>query len=361
MVPLVLSVALVLGTGALGVVLTTNANAKAQSIHSRDRDSLQGTLASLGKQYLLFSLKEGLDYASSGSWSLQPGDPGDAARLRSFVDHATLLNYGAALVDLNARPLNFYTSGPGLPTADNPGYLPMIADLTAGRPNVSSVMTIGGIPIVAMGVPVAVGGVNKAVLVGFTRLDRWPMETYVAALHYGRTGKAYVVDSTGTIVAATDPTAIGRPLGQSRAMEAVTQGRTGDYQDRSGHMVAYAPFGIGGWAGLTIQSSGEFFGPIRSGHWRAEMAIVALLAIAGVVIIVLGYKWEAARRRYQERHLAEVVNELKELARLHPISTTRSDFRATAPAAQARRACSPSRPRSFERTFPPDGDSPSVL
>jgi diguanylate cyclase (GGDEF)-like protein len=302
MAPLLLSVSLILGTGALGIALSNNANDKAEAVLRADRDNLESTLAGLGKQYLLFSLKEGLDYASTGAWSLRPGDPADAARLHSFVDHAVLLDYGAALVGLGGQPLNAYSSGPDLPSPTDPGYAPMKRALLAGKPDVSALMRVGTIPVVAMAVPIAVGGQTKALFVGFVRLDRSALETYVESLHYGKTGKAYVTDATGTVVASTDPAAIGTRLDQAQALAAVGRGRAGVYDDaRSATTVAYAPFGIGGWAGLTLQNSTEFFGPIRSGHLSIELAIVAMLAVASGIILVFGYKREAARRRFHER------------------------------------------------------------
>ena len=302
MVPLLLSVCLVLGTGALGIALSNHANAKAEAVLRADRYNLETTLAGLGKQYVLFSLKEGLDYASTGTWSLSPGDPADAARLHSFVDHAVLLNYGAALVNLEAEPLNFYTAGPGLPPPSNPGYAPMEQALLAGQPDASSLMWVGKIPVVAMAVPIEVNGQTKALFVGFVRLDRSPLETYVEHLHYGRTGKAYVVDSSGTVVAATDPADIGRHMDQPTALAAIARGGAGIHQgNRSASTVAYAPFGIGGWGGLTVQSATEFYGPVQSGHLTIELGIIALLAVASGIILVLGYTREAARRRFHEQ------------------------------------------------------------
>lgn len=298
--PLVVSVALVVATGTLGFVLAESANSRSSALHRSDRDNLQSTLASLGKQYVLFSLKEGQDYASTGTWSLRKGDPADQARLQSFVDHAILLNYGVALLGLGGEELNQYSAGPGLPPMADPGYRPMVSALIAGQPDVSSVMKVGGIPVVAMGVPVVVAGQTRAVFMGFVRLDRSALETYVQSIRYGKTGVAYVVDSAGTVVAATDPSMVGRPIEQPRAMAAVSKARAGDYQ-AGGRLVSYAPFGVGGWSGMTTQSSSEFFGPIRSGSLRVELAIVALLAVASVVITVLGYKREAARRRFQEQ------------------------------------------------------------
>ena len=298
--PLILSVALVVATGTIGFLLASSASSRSAALHRSDRDASQSTLASLGKQYVLVSLKEGLDYASTGTWSLKAGDPGDLARLQQFTSHATLLNYGAALVGLDGKELNAYSAGPGLPAETDPGYRPMISALTAAQPDVSSVMRVGSIPVIAMGVPVVVGGSTKAVFVGYVRLDRSALETYVESIHYGKTGKEYVVDSAGTIVAATDPADIGRSIGQPVAVNAVGQNQSGDYQ-RNGRLVSYAPFAVGGWSGMAVQSSSEFFGPIRSGQLRVESAIIALLAIASVVITVLGYKREAARRRFQEQ------------------------------------------------------------
>lgn len=307
MAPVLLSVSLVLGTGALGIALSDHANAQAEGVLRADRTTLQSTLAGLGKQYVLFSLKEGLDYSSTGTWSLRPGDPADAARLHSFVAHAVLLNYGAALVNLEGQPLNAYAAGPGLPPPTDPGYAPMKRALLAGKPDVSSLMWVGRIPVIAMAVPITVGGQTKALFVGYVRLDRSALETYVERLSYGKTGQTYVVDSTGTVVASTNPADIGRHMDQPRALAAVEKSMTGIYDNhQSGTTVAYAPLAIGGWAGLISQKTTEFFGTLQSGHLSIELGIVGVLAVASAIILLLGYKRDAARRRFQEQlaHLA---------------------------------------------------------
>ena len=306
MVPVLLSVSLVLATGALGIALSDHANAQAEGVLRADRTDLEATLAGLGKQYVLFSLKEGLDYSSTGTWSLRPGDPADAARLRTFVDHAVLLNYGAALVNLQGQPLNAYAAGPGLPPPTDPGYAPMKRALLAGKPDVSSLMRVGTIPLVAMGVPITVVGHVKALFVGYVRLDRSALETYVEHIRYGKTGKTYVVDSTGTVVASTDPADIGRHFGQARALSAVAKGETGIYDTQSGATIIYAPLAIGGWSGMISQNTPEFFGTIQRGHLSIELGIVGVLAVASAIILLLGYRRDAARRRFQEQlaHLA---------------------------------------------------------
>ncbi|HYA69632.1 MAG TPA: diguanylate cyclase [Acidimicrobiales bacterium] len=299
--PVALSVCLVLATGALGIVLSNRASAKSESVLQASRVSLESTLAGLGKQYVLFSLKEGLDYASTGSWSLGPGDPADAARLHAFVDHAVLLNYGAALVNLSGQPLNAYASGPGLPPPTDPGYNPMKQALLAGQPDVSSLMWVGHIPVVAMAVPIEEDGQIAGLFVGFVRLDRSALETYVQRLHYGKSGQSYVVDSTGTVVAATNPAAIGTHLDEPRALAAIGDGKTGLLDDhRSKDTVTYSPLAIGGWGGLIVERSSEFYGPVQSGHLGIELGIIALLAVASGALLIFGYRREAARRRFHE-------------------------------------------------------------
>lgn len=294
------SVVLVCVTGAIAIALTTQATDKAEAIHLQDRQALQTTLSGLGSQYLLFSLKEGLDYASTGTWNLVPGDPADSARLQNFVAHAVLLNYGAAVVDLGGHVLSSYAAGPGLPPISDPGYQPMIRALLAHRPDVSSVMATGGFHVVAMGVPITVEGVTKAVFVGYVRLVTSALETYVRSLHEGRAAAVYVIDSTGTVVAATDPARIGRPFGSQQGQTDIARGRSAAYLDsRSQTVVAVSALGIGGWGGATTQSATEFYGPLRSGHLRIELGIVALLVLAVVLVLVLNHKREAARRRFQ--------------------------------------------------------------
>src|SRR5258708_6780209 len=71
-------------------------------------------------------------------------------------------------------------------------------------------------------------------------------------------------------------------------------------QDGQGMVASYAPIAVGGWGAITTQTSGEFFGTIRRGHQRIEVAVLALLAVASLVIVVLGYIWEPARRKHQQ-------------------------------------------------------------
>ncbi|MBV9286034.1 MAG: EAL domain-containing protein [Acidimicrobiia bacterium] len=154
-----------------------------------------------------------------------------------------------------------------------------------------------------LGVPVMVNGTPKAVLIGFFRADRTPLQSYAERLRYGKTGEGYVVDSTGAIVAASRIGEVGTTLPSNPGVSAAANGHHGFAEFGSGksrQVVSYAPVGVGGWAVLTVQRSNEFFGPIRSGHLRIQLALLVLLALAAAVIAVLTYKREATRRRFQE-------------------------------------------------------------
>ena len=297
---LLASVLLICLTGALSIALTTRASDKAQTIHLQDRQDLQTTLGGLGKQYLLFSLKEALDYAGTGQWHLSAGDPADAGRLQTFVAHAVLLNYGAALVDTSGHLLSSYASGPGLPPLSDPGYRPMVDELLAQQPDVSSVMTVGRLHVAALGVPVTVAGTTRAIFVGFMRLDTSPLETYVRTLRFGKTGADYVVDSAGVVAVASDPAKIGTHLVYGRALSDIAHGRDANYLDPDSHeVVTDSTFALAGWGGATVQSASEFYGPLQSGRLRVEIAVVALLILAVLLVLLLNHKREAARRRFQ--------------------------------------------------------------
>jgi signal transduction histidine kinase len=315
--PLIVSLGLVVALGAIGFLASAGANHKAEEVHRQDRTTLQTTLAGLGNQYLLIVAKEAFDFASAQPWSLRPGDPADRARLQSFVTHAAFLNHGAVLVDLARRPLNVYAKAPGLPPADDPGFVPMIGSLLARKPGFSSVMVVGGAPLVGVGVPVLEGGLPVAVLVGFFRADETALQTYNERLRYGKTGRGYLIDSQGGVIAGTDRSQIAQQVPSSPALAALAAGRSGLEEfsrDGTAMIVTYSPIGVGGWSVVTEQEAAEFFGPIRSGKLRVNLALIGLLAVAAAGLAVLNQKRQTALRRaydYKGELLANTTHELK--------------------------------------------------
>jgi diguanylate cyclase (GGDEF)-like protein/PAS domain S-box-containing protein len=304
--PLLVSVALVGALGAVGLRASAGANNKAEGMHRRDRETLQTTLAGLGRQFALFAFKEESDLASSGAWSLRPGDPADLARLQGFVNHSVVLNYGAALISVPSKtPINAFAVDPaGLPPASDAGYTPLVQGLLSQQPGLSSVMHVGSMPVVALGVPVMIEGVPKAVLIGYFRADHGALQTYVEQLHYGKTGGGLLVDSMGNVVAAGDRSLVGRQIKSPDILHAVDTQRPSFLEtDVEGKQMAVslAPLGLGGWTSMTEQSSAEFYGPLKRSRHLIDLSLVAVLAVAALALAVLTNRRQVAVRRSEER------------------------------------------------------------
>ena len=303
--PLLVSVAVVGALGAVGLRASAGANDKAEALHRRDREVLQTTLAGLGRQYTLFAFKEELDFASTGPWSLRPGDKGDLARLQDFVTHSAVLDYGAALVAIDKTPINAFATDPaGLPPVSDAGYTPLVQGLLSQQPGLSSVMHAGSNPVVGLGVPVTINGQAKAVLVAYFRADKSALQTYVEQLRYGKTGQGLLLDSTGVAVAAGDRSLVGRPVGSPDVVRATGTQRTGFLEAKvngTTMAVSHAPLGLGGWTSMTQQSAAEFYGPLKNGRNLIDFYIVAVLAVAALGLAVLSYRRQVGVRRSEER------------------------------------------------------------
>src|SRR5947209_10672483 len=301
---LIVSVAVIGALGAVGLRASAGANSKAEALDRRDRETLQTTLAGLGKQYALFAFKEELDFASTNPWSLRPGDPADQARLKGFVSRSAVLNYGAALVAIDKTPINAYATDPaGLPPSSDAGYTPLVQGLLANGPGLSSVMHVGNIPVVAFGVPVLINGQPKAVLVAYFRADKSTLQTYVEQLRYGKTGRGLLVDSMGVAVAAGDPALVGHQVDTPAVQHAVDTQRAGLLEtDVHGTKMAisHAPIGIAGWSSLTMHSADEFYGPLKNARHLIDYSLVAVLAVAALALAVFTHRRHVAAKREEE-------------------------------------------------------------
>ena len=315
--PLVVSLVLVVGIGVAGIAVAADSQHKSSALLEGDRLAQTKTLAGLGNQYLQFALKDLYDAGTAAGFSLRPGDPADGARLHAIVNTSSFSNDAAVLTDLAGTPVNAYAQPPGVPPQSDRGYRPLIRSLLAGNPGISSVMKYRGVPLVALAVPVERNGTPRALLIGYFRADRNALQSYNERLHYGRTGVGYMVDSTGTVVASTDPSAVGTAIPSSPALAAMAAGRAGfvDVVRHGAHMtVAYAAVGIGGWGLVVEQPSAEFFGPIRSGTFREDLALLAVLMIAAGLITALNHRRQVALRKaydYKGELLANTTHELK--------------------------------------------------
>jgi signal transduction histidine kinase len=316
-VPLVVSIAVVVAAALVGLLQSARANERSEQIRRDDRVSEERDLANLTNQYVKFALKDEFDFVTVTHLSLTPGDPADTAAIRAYVKRSALLNYGGALVGLTGAPINAFSNGPGLPPATDAGYAPMRASLLAGEPGVSSVMKVSSIPVVALAVPVQTHGVTRAIFIGYFRADSNPLETYNARLHYGKTGRALLLDSTGTLVATSDPRKVGTKFTAVPVLRAISHGQDGflEFSNHGTRMIAsYSAVGIGGWTSVTTQSAAEFFGPIRSGGLHVALALAGLLVVAAAALFLMNHKRQMALTKayeYKGQLLANTTHELK--------------------------------------------------
>jgi diguanylate cyclase (GGDEF)-like protein len=296
---LLVSVALVLLLGAAGLFAGHHASASAQTVHVTDRLALQKTLANLAGQYTQVaggSLRDALTaqlLERRGPWPAAPG-PASAARLHDVLRAAPTFDVGAVLIGPLGTPLS--STGKDLPFTTDPGWAPLRASVLSGAQTlpVSGVLRAGMHPAAAIALPVDLTDGSRGLVLGIFRIDRGPLQDYVANLTYGRTGHGYVVDGHGLVVAAPTTTEVGRPLSAEVWSQVSARRSRPGVLDRDGRFTSYAPAGTSGWTALTVQDSDEFLGDlVRSGR-IAEGALVLLLLIAGTGLVVLNRKREGA-------------------------------------------------------------------
>lgn len=296
----IVSVALVIVVGALALSVVARTNETVERIHTSDRVVLQRTLSTLTTTYLQFALGESLELASTPGWSLRPGDPGDVARLEAFVQSSKLVDHGAVVVGLDQRPRSVFARAPGLPEATDPGYGPLRAALLAGKPGVSNVMVVGNVPVVALGVPIVEGGIPRALLVTYFRADTSRMQGYSHDLVFGSTGKSFVVDRAGVVVAGPSPALVGKPFGGKVARQVVLDGDR-PFEEYSEDGVAYvasaSPLELGGWTTVIEQRADEFFGEMRAGGTRVIRSLLMVVCVAAAVLAWLAHKRQRALGR----------------------------------------------------------------
>lgn len=301
--PLVVSGVLVLLIGSLGLLAGHRASASAQAVHTQDRLDLQRTLAGLVGQYTQVtggSLRDALNIDANLRWPAAPSAADD--RLTELSRRTTAFNGGFVLVSGFGSRLSASTVD--LPPATDPGWDAMRASIASGKRElpVSGVLHSSGTPMLAIALPVELDDGNRALVIGLLQARTSPLQGYVSSLRYGRTGRGYVVDSRGLVVAGAEASAVGRPLpipGMWREIARGQQaGRASGLLDTmpidTRLITSYAAAGSTSWTALTAQNHSEFLGPLQRSGRLAAGALVALLLIAGTALAVLNRKREVA-------------------------------------------------------------------
>lgn len=307
-VTFVLSGALVLLLGGLGLWAGRDAGRQAEATHRADRLAQQVTLSSLVGQSTVVAAAEITDILAAQArtgvpaWRAGPDDAVDAGRLRATAEGSRALSAGAALISPDGVPLTTYQPrGGSLPQISDPGWAPLRAAVARrdGTLPVSGVLLAGAVPVGAVAVPTRFADGRTGLLVGLSDLRASALENYVRTLVHPDGRRGYVIDGRGLVVAGPDPDEVGKPLKQPALRAAVLGGSSGVVDIRAGDrelVVSYARAGSSGWYSLAIQDRELFLGALQTSARRAQIALVLLLLAAGSTLLVLHRRRELALR-----------------------------------------------------------------
>lgn len=304
--PLLVSGGLVLLLGGLGLLAGARFGELAQGSHRNDRVVLQRTLASLTSEYSQIaagSLLAGLaTQKSEGDAAWPATDRLEAvARLRRLTAPPSLFDGGAVLVGPLGTPLASDLQGTP-PSLTDAGWEPLRRTVLArtGALPVSGVLRADGDPLLAVALPVPLDDGTLGLVVGTWRARPGTLQRYTSGLHYGRTGRGWIIDGAGRVVAAPRPELVGGPLPMTpvlRAVQAAASRHSSGIVQADGWIASYAAAGTSGWRTLTIQRSSEFLGPLVTAGRLTEAAVLGLLLISGGGLIVLQRRRQSALRR----------------------------------------------------------------
>ena len=293
---LLVSGSLVVLIGVLGLVAGHTAGDQAREVHRADRMTLQHNLAGLVEQYTLVSAAEVSDaLKADGSWSASAGDPASVRRLKALVDATRALDAGAVLMSPLGTPLAAWSGGPALPERDDPAWAPLRTAVVAkdGTLPLSGVLSAGREDLLAMGLPVPLADGTRGLVIGLWQARTGGLQTYVSKLEYGETGHGYVLDGDGRVIAGPRPELVGTLLPIPSVLQAVEESTSG-IVDGDGLVSSFARAGRSSWVAATAQDRDEFEGDlVRSGR-LVEVAVVALLLIAGGALVLMNRKRETA-------------------------------------------------------------------
>lgn len=291
---LLLTVPVTLLLAVLVLIADLNADSAARSAQRSERLRAQVMLAGLTQQYLSFTFLEIQREASTGGWTLQRGDAADRAALDAWVSRSPLRFVGATLTDLAGSPLTAVGRTPADPA--DPGFAALRKDLQAGRPGLSGVLRSDQGPLVGIALPVNRQGKAAGLLVAYSDLRTWPLQTYVQRLDLGAGASYGVVDGRGLAVASSEPSRLGTPLGIGLVTRPLLE-------ERDATIVSAAPVGTDSWTSVTTQSASDFYAPLGTARRWLLVALAALaLVLVGFLVVT-----DLRRRRVLDRLADEAI------------------------------------------------------
>ena len=284
------SVVLLMAMGTIGILVNRSALRAADTVHRADSRALAVNNGTLAGQVQALSARE-LKAFADRTLELRAGSAADRAALTALLAKTTFFGYGLTLTDLTGEVLTT-TRTAGLPAATHPGYAPMWQQVRGGTAGFSSIMTIGGVALEAVAVPDLVGGVPRAVLIGYNQVAATQLQAYVRKLS-ASTHLTTIVDSTGGIAATSDPARLGDRVDPAviAAMKAAGDTTFVEYRSGGTGMIAVVVPGLpGGWFYVRTQTMASFDGAVHRRSQTINLTLLAMLLIGAVGISALGYR-----------------------------------------------------------------------
>jgi signal transduction histidine kinase len=234
-----------------------------------------------------------------GAWTMEPGNPADAAKLRPtspqattgalLVDrHGTLVN-GSLLRDPSLIGTRYEKDGLDLVLDGEPTIFPVGPGLTTTQ------------PVLGVAVPVhaADGDLAGAFVVEVEASATSSFSQEVAQLRAGDTGTFSYVDEAGMVAASSDEASLARKV------DVAPEGLRSGFHRLGSTVTATAEVPSARWRLVFQQSTEEFEGDL-TGPVRSALLLLLLVAVAGggVSIVALLRRLRAARE--EQRRLAEI-------------------------------------------------------
>jgi signal transduction histidine kinase len=266
------------------------------------RKDLRIDLVELLARGLDTRVKQGLDgirsAAASRTWTLQPGDPADAANLRGPGNSSSPV----VLVDRDASVLNspLLVEGADIGDVYRRDDLQPIFDGELGILPVGPGVTTTS-PVLGIAAPVltADGEVGGAYIYEVAVTADSPFSQEIAGLRLGRTGVFSIIDSANMVVASTDEPNLAKRTSVPR--EVLRDG----FHGIGDQVYAAASIPSADWTVTFEQTRSEFEGDLTRPLQGALLAILGLVVLGGVLgVVALSRRLRAAHE--EQRRLAEI-------------------------------------------------------
>ncbi|GIF10208.1 sensor domain-containing diguanylate cyclase [Actinoplanes teichomyceticus] len=301
-IAVVVSVLLLAAAGGIAIVVNRRALSAADAVHRSDSTELATNNATLTGQLQLLSAQELVEVLAEHTLALAPGGEHDRAVLVNAAAKSLTFQYGMLLTDLSGKVLTS-SRATGVPPADDAGWAPMRAQLTGGAGVAfSSVMTVDGVPLAAVAVPVLVSSAPVGFLIGLNQVATTSLQNYTVQLS-SADHRTDVVDGAGVVAASSEPGRIGGRV--DAAIVAALGGRDTrfvEYRSGGAAMIAIVVGGLpSGYSYVRAETKSSFDGAVHSRSQTVNITLIAMLLIGVVGISVLGYRTQIQRRRADER------------------------------------------------------------